>query len=321
MGSFSDTVRANVAAANTNVQSTKTTEVAKPAVKADPVQTQVKADPKPEVKVEAKPEPKPWETAKHKIKYNDADQELSYQELIERAQKGMGADAKYQEAAAMRKQAEAALKLLKTDPTQAFKHLGVDAKQWASKYFEEIALESMLTDEQKADRDEKNKLMSAARELEEMKKANKEAEIKKFQEQYEQKLGQDMISTIEASGLPKTKEVGIRIAKKMMLYRDAGYKNVTPADVITEVKTEMMADIKSLLGNSDEGQLAAFLGDDAVKKLITARNKTIQSAQSPFNKTGSSKKAASKPKQEAPKPELRGNQWRKNIEAKFPKKG
>lgn len=271
-------------------------------------------------KVEAKPELKPWETMKHKIKVNDAEQELSYTELLERAQKGMGADTRFQEAAAMRKQAEQALKLLKTDPTQAFKLLDVDPKSWAAKYLEEAAYEAMLSPEQKAQRDEKNSLMAQARELEALKKEKTDAATAKVREQIEQQLSQQVISALDTSGLPKTKEVVKRIAQKMITWREAGYKQVTPADVIADVKQEYQDDLKAMLGGAGEDQLEAFLGDETVKKLINKRNKTIQDKNSPFKAAAKNptKKSSGKAA-EVPKP-MKGADWRRSLVEKWSKK-
>lgn len=276
----------------------------------------------PVAQVEAKPELKPWETVKHKIKVNDVEQELDYQDLINRAQKGMGADSKYQEAAAMRKQAETALRMLKEDPTKAYKLLGIDnntQKQWAIKYLEEQAVESMLTPEQKAARDERNQLLSAAQELEALKKEKQQTELAQRQAVLEQQLGDKIVTTLDSSGLPKTREVVKRIAQKMLTYREAGFKQVTPQDVIDDVKQEYQSDLKAMLGGSAEDQLEAFLGDETVQKLIASRNKKIVAKNSPFTASpkGNTKKVDSKGKDT--KKEYKGNQWRSELENKFKK--
>lgn len=313
LGAIAQATAANIQANTpaTNVQSSQTTTTVKTP---EQVAQQATSVVKPEIKVE----PKPWETVKHKIKYNDAEQELSYQDLISNAQKGIGADAKYQEAAQMRKQAESALRLLKEDPSKAYQLLGITSeqqKQWAVKYLEDQAMEAMLTPQQKTERDERNKLLSAAQELEALKKERSDEQNKAVQAQVEQELGNSIISTLETAGLPKTRETVKRIAQKMLTYREAGFKQVTPADVISDVKREYQEDLKAMLGGAAEDQLEAFLGDDAVKKLIASRNKKILDKNSPFNaspKNSSTKKSSNK-KAEPAQPVFKGNAWRRSV--------
>lgn len=283
-----------------------------------PVANATSTDGKAAPVVETKVEPKPWESVKHKIKYNDQDQELSYQELVDRAQKGMGADSKYQEAAALRKQATAALEALKTNPTEAFKLLGTDARKWAQEYLEEVASDAMLTPEQKRDRDERNDLKSKAKELEELKKAKEEEGNKVVRERIEKELSEKVIGALETSGLPKTKEVVKRIAQKMITWREAGFKQVQPADVIADVKKEYMEDLKALLGGAGEDQLEAFLGEESVKKLIKSRNKKIESKQGTFGKSGSEIKPAGGRK-EAKKESITPTEYRRRLMEKYKK--
>lgn len=267
---------------------------------------------------ETKPNPQPWETVKHKIKYNDADQELSYQELIDRAQKGMGADSKYQEAAGLRKQATSALEALKSNPTEAFKLLGMDPRKWAQEYLEQMASDAMLSPEEMADRNERDELRNKARELDELKKANEEEGNKVVRDRVEKELGDKVIGALEQSGLPKTKEVVKRIAQKMIVWREAGFKQVEPKDVIDDVKKEYMDDLKALLGGAQEDQLEAFLGEESVKKLIKNRNKKIEEKQGKFGKTDKQQPSSSNKKQ-SKKEVQTPTEWRRELEAKYKK--
>lgn len=267
---------------------------------------------------ETKPTPQPWETVKHKIKYNDADQELSYQELIDRAQKGMGADSKYQEAAGLRKQATSALEALKSNPTEAFKLLGMDPRKWAQEYLEQMASDAMLSPEEMADRNERDDLRNKARELDELKKANEEEGNKVVRDRVEKELGDKVIGALEQSGLPKTKEVVKRIAQKMIVWREAGFKQVEPKDVIDDVKKEYMDDLKALLGGAQEDQLEAFLGEESVKKLIKNRNKKIEEKQGKFGKTDKQQPSSSNKKQ-SKKENQTPTEWRRELEAKYKK--
>lgn len=291
---------------------TEPTNVASTTTNAEPAQTNTTDQGASQAAETVAVEPKPWETVKHKIKVNDVDQEFSYQELIDRAQKGMGADSRFQEAAQMRKQAEAALKLFKTDPTQAFKLLNVDPKSWAAKYLEESAFEAMLTPEQKAARDEKNSMLSKIEELEALKKEKNDAANAQLMAKVEKQLGDQVIQALEASNMPKTREVVKRIAQKMLVYRQAGYKDVTAADVMPYVKQEYQEDLKALLGGTAEDQLEGFLGEDTVKKLINYRNQQIQDSQSPFKSKPRNNSSNGK-KNTKVAPKITPEQWRKNL--------
>ena len=79
-------------------------------------------------------------------------------------------------------------------------------------------------------------------------------------------IQQEIMSSLDTAGLPKTERTVGRIVYYMQSAHSAGY-NVTPKDVIDQVRQDYIHDFKQFMGSMSEDQIEMFLGADIVKKV------------------------------------------------------
>lgn len=222
----------------------------------------------------------PDPTKPYEIKVDGKSLWFSKEEITKMAQKGLGADKRFQEAHKMKSAAEQFLNLLKTRPEVIFKNpkLGIDFKKMAQDILkEEIDLE-LMTPEQR-------KLHEATKKLEELENEKKTATEKQKSDQmkaavkmHNENYERDITETLKTSGLPKTRET----VQKIAYYLSEGLKQdvvLKAADVIHLVKKDYDSAVKNLFQAVSGDELIAFLGDDNVKKVNEALMRKIRNGE------------------------------------------
>lgn len=231
---------------------------------------QVKQEGTAEIKPEqTKDEAKAEAVRKFKLKYEDTEEEVTEEELIQRAQKARGSEKKFQEAAHMRKQAEQLINLLKQDPMKVLSNptLGHDVKKLMTDYLAKQIEEDMMDPKEKELRD----LRQQIKEREDIEKAAKqEEEQKRLQEatqKYMADIQKDIVTALNDSGLPRSETTIKRTAYYLDQAIQKGHKNATAKDVIPLVKEAYLNDIKELFGSSNADVLVQLLGEENVGKI------------------------------------------------------
>jgi primosomal protein N' len=206
----------------------------------------------------------------YKVTVDGAEREVTEDELRRGYSHGTAAAERMRQANETRQQAEQVLKIFKENPKEAFSRLGVDAKAFAEQILSEHMEDAMLTDDQKEMKRLK-KWESEMRAKDDAAKAEQAAAAEAaFREQVSQQLQQDIIGTLESSGLPKNEYTVGRMAYYMDAAISAGFNNVSAKDIISHVKEEYQKDVKALLSSVPEDALLGFLGDDFTKKTVKA---------------------------------------------------
>jgi len=257
---------------------TPATTTAKVATEKNADGTEKKLAATPAQAAEAKKDPDPPDAAKpFRIVVDGKDQWYSQAEIVKIAQKGMGADKRFQEAHKIKTAAETFLWLLKNKPREILENpkLGIDFKKLAQEFIaDEIKLE-MMTPEQRELHEAKIRLAANEEEkkaaTQKLQREQMEAAVRQQSENYER----DITETLKTSGLPKTRETVRKIAYYLS---EALKQNVVlkAADVIHLVKADYDQAIKDLFENVDGDALMSFLGDGNVKKLNEALLKKIK---------------------------------------------
>lgn len=203
---------------------------------------------------------------KVRVKVDGKESEVDEDEIVRDYQKFRAADKKFQEAAKLRKDAEALIDLLKNDPVKALEHpsIGKNFKELAENYLIEQLKREQMTPEQR-------ELMEARQKLEQFEKAQQEQQ-KQFEEQkmaelanhYEQEYQKSIIDALQNSGLPKTNVTVRRMAYYMHRALEQGYE-VSAKDVVSLVKKDYHREIQELLGAADGDILEGLLGDVSKK--------------------------------------------------------
>ena len=202
----------------------------------------------------------------YKVMVDGQEMEVDENELRRGYAHNKAASKRMEEAAMSRKEAEQVLRIFKENPKEAFKILGRDARQFAEQIINDELQEAMLSPQERELRDYKNKVQSYESERrqaqEQYEKEQMEADINRHAES----IQADIIGVLESAGLPKTERTVGRIIYYMQSALQAGY-NVTPKDVVDQVKEDYRHDINSLLGGLPDEVLETFLGSDLVRKV------------------------------------------------------
>lgn len=209
---------------------------------------------------------------KKKIKVKEVERELDEDELAVWAQKGFASSQAFQEAAKLKKEAEAALAKY-DDPMEYFKSMSAkDAakvREAAEKFLFEKLQEEALTPEQKRLREleEENKRYKET----EKQKAEREAqeERSRIESKYTEDYDRKITEALNSANIPKNPAAIRRVAQHMLNALEAGV-DLDPRDAIEYAKQDFMGEIKELLSALDENSLLSFMGDDIAGKIRKA---------------------------------------------------
>jgi hypothetical protein len=263
--------------------------------------------------VEAATEPEvvePWRAVKHKIKVNDQEQELDYDDLLRRAQKATGAERRFEEAAQLKKSLQEAVAEAKKNPLRAIEEFGLK-EIFASNpqlildllgpdKFKAFAEETIWQDIQNQQKSPEQLELEQLRAWRQKEEAEREAKAKEeemtkaerqeheLREKYRAQYEETFMSALEKSNLPKTPESVARLSKMMMSAMENGYEPDLK-ELVEAVEESYKHEHKVLYKDMSAEQLYALLGDDSVKKIKEYDLNRVKSAKaSPFTKkTGS----------------------------------
>jgi hypothetical protein len=211
---------------------------------------------------------------KYKVKIDGKDEEVEEAELLKGYSHGTAANKKMQEAAALRKQSEEFVNLLRTDPWKLLEdpRLGHNARKIAEEYVWKKIQEDQMTPEQKELAEARQKLTSYEEEKKAAAKIKEDQEHATLQAKYASDYSNDIIKTLEVAGLPKTPGTVKRMAYYMSQalarnIKDPKYPVLGAKDVVELVKQDYINESKELFGALDAEMLVKLLGDDVAGKI------------------------------------------------------
>lgn len=239
------------------------------------------------------------------MKVNGKEQEfdLSNDEHIERlkemAQKGEGADQKFQEASKMRKQMEAFAQLMQKDPIAALKKLGHDPDKLTESYMEERIAQMQKSPEQIEKETLQKELEEIRTEKERLENERLDAEKARAADAYSRQLDNEITDALATSDMPKSPYVVKRLAEFMML----GLKkdpNFAVKDALPLVERQIKSEIQQMFEAMPEDTVEKILGNNVATKLRKKRlskAKQVPATASAIKATGKTEINASRPKQ------------------------
>lgn len=213
----------------------------------------------------------PAEVKKRKYKVDGQDFEVEESKLDELVQKGLGADKRFKEAAKYREQAEMLVDLLGKKPMalleKAAKENGTDLRKMLEDYLWEnfFKLEGMKPEERQAE-ENRRKLAELEAEKKERQTAEERARTQKLQEHYRGEFERDIMSALDAGGIPRTPRTVGRMAYYMAEGLKQGVK-LSAKDVAPLVQEDYQSDFRDMFGKATPDLLAKILGDEGLKKL------------------------------------------------------
>lgn len=185
-----------------------------------------------------------------KIKINGQVRQVTVKEALKLAEKGEGADQKFQRAAQIEREAQQLSRLAKENPEEFLRKWGIDPDEYSQARLAKLLEEQMLTPEQKELRD-----LKKYREESEKEKQDRLAREKQDKEQSEfkaadQQYRNEVFQAWQTSGLPAHPSFGVEIAKEMIRANAQGHP-LTAQQAAARVKEDWIANTGSILDQMD----------------------------------------------------------------------
>lgn len=216
------------------------------------------------------------EERKYKLKYGNAEREMTERELIAEAQKGWAANDRFQAAAKMKRELEDSIK--RADVNKLIKQLtGKEAMEYHKDQLKEELRRRAMSPEDREIMDRKAHLeMLKAQEKEILSKRESE-KMQALEKHYVQQYDKELSEAIAAEGLPKNR-VAIKraadIASKVInMGLDPDWRLV-----VKEAKRQLVEEWKELAGGTRDEDLIGLLGDDFPKRMGKAMQARSQIA-------------------------------------------
>lgn len=217
-------------------------------------------------------------TIKHKLDLSD--EEAVRKEL----QKAYAFNEVSQEYATVRKQLNAKIAEWKNDPTQALKDLGIDDLDFAEKRINREVEDLKKDPQQKAFEEAQKKIQEyEARERAAIERAEALEREKEDQEAYAS-LKQEIQDALSDHPYIKPTELTERRVADMMAHYSAKFPEITAAQVIPMVESEMKAEFNDLLEALPEEYIEKFIGKNGIEKLAKKFTKPSIVAKKPVAK-------------------------------------
>ena len=231
---------------------------------------------------ESKSEPKYYKTI-----VNGREELVTLDQLISERQKARAASEKFQQAAALAKQAEERELLLKENPVEAMIAAGMSKQEikqvlyeQAMALLEEDEEEAKITPEERRIREleEENRKF---REMQEQKeKERREQEEAEEIRKHEAELETEFVTALETTGVTPTPDAIQRIASLMYVAATNNY-DMSAQEAAEIYQEEQMEIISNMLGGLEPEQLEKRLGKEAINKL---RKYNISKIKNPVSK-------------------------------------
>jgi hypothetical protein len=216
----------------------------------------------------------------YKLKVGGKDVDVDEAELLKRAQMGMSADEKWQEAAKMRKQLDGFMSMLQKDPAKALEKLGFDVDELAERRIQQRIEEMRKSPEQLEKEKMQQELEQIRAEREQEKEDVRTREMKQLQDHFAIEIENDISSALDNNefGFPKSPYVVKRIADTMILAMKNGYKDVKASDVLPIVRDEIRKELHDMYSSSPDEVFEQLVGKDRLNKYRRGKIKKTKSA-------------------------------------------
>lgn len=201
-----------------------------------------------------------------KIKINGQVKSVSVREALKLAEKGEGADQKFQRAAQIERNAQQLAKLAQDDPDAFMAQWGIDPDKYSQARLAKLLEEQMMTPEQKRLRDleQENKKFKET-EAQRIAREKQEKEDTQFK-QADQTYRNEVMEAWQGSGLPAHPSFGIEIAKEMLRANSQG-ATLTAKQAAANVKRDWLANSGNILDQMDDESLFQALPKSVHDKL------------------------------------------------------
>jgi len=240
----------------------------------------------------------------YKLKVNGKEKIVRFdpsndEEMIKHLQKSEASDAKFSEAAELRKAAMNFIHELKTNPKKVLSdpNIGLDIKKLATEWMNEQLLEAEKSPDQREKENLIKELEAMKKEKEDAKKVSEAKEYEKIQLEYEKNFESDISTALDISGLPKTARTVKAMADYMMIALKGGV-DISFAEIAPMVKNTTLSEFKEVVNSLTDDQLEDFIGKEVlgrIRKRSIAKAKPVETSSSVKSIGESKKKEEAKP--------------------------
>lgn len=211
--------------------------------------------------------------------------------LKELAQKGEGADQKFQKASEIEKNMRRFAELIQKDPLKALEAAGHNLDELADSHMQKRIADMEKSPEQKRLEELEAMVEQERQKNEELERTRQEAEQSRAQEEYSRQLDDEITGALEDSDLPKSAYVVKRIAENLMLAMDQGYEDVTVDQILPIVQDQIHGEIRQMFEAMPEDVIEKTLGNsvsDKLRKRRISRQRKTQTKAAHVKATGKS---------------------------------
>jgi len=189
-----------------------------------------------------------------------------------------------QEAAELKKLYAQEIDRLKNDPYAVLEELGLDADELAEMRIQQRIEEMKKSPEQIEHEKLKSELTAARKREKELEDKASKSEMSRLQEKAAVELDDEISNALEAhQSLPNSAYTVKKIADVMLWAMDNGWDDVTVADVVPTVESEIRGDVNQLMNELPDEMLEAYIGKQTVDRLRQKRLKAAKTADSVSN--------------------------------------
>ena len=206
---------------------------------------------------------------------------ITESELVTRASKVSGSDKRFEEAASVRKQQQAFLDQLKSDPMAVLSdsRIDIDRKALAEKWLmDELERESQDPRDARL-KEYETKEAEAAKQEEQRVVQEKQAEFQRQIDQKKTEVADVIHKAMENTKLSKNPQIASQVLREMAMYmRSAKQQGVdlTPDELVQHVESSRYTGYHTLANSLEGEELIDFLGKDVIKKIRSADLKRLR---------------------------------------------
>lgn len=226
------------------------------------------------------PAPPAAEPQLYEVKVKGKAKRLTLPQVLALAQKSEGAEEAFRVATETQKKNERLLKELTEDPSAVLARLGIDPDKMLGDYVARKAKADAMTPEQRERQQLEAELKTLKAEKEKQEKSRVEAEQKTQDEATARRLESTLLAEAKRKSLPGTPENLDLLCAVAIEAIEHGYEP-TAAQIVDEVLERRAEELKAhgqkLLPALSDEELLAHVGQERLKKLLTASLKGLPS--------------------------------------------
>ncbi len=195
------------------------------------------------------------------------------EEMLKYLQKAMAADEKFQEAAQLRKNVEALVNELRTNPKAILMHpeLGIDVKQLATEILNEEIEEMQKSPEQRELEKLKKELEAKTKREQQLEEEKRNAEMQRLQEQAFKQFDDEITDALSKSSLPKSPYVVKRIADTLIEAVNLGYTDTTVQQIMPIIEQQISKEIQNMFETMPEEMMEQLIGKQNLSRMRKSR--------------------------------------------------